>query len=229
MHQLDLGAAVSCGRPGGRWTSAGRCRRGPGAAAPVSPSRSCSINGTLQLFRGAKLRLIDVPPDLITDAMRPGRRLVRRADLDDRPPTREPVFAAIVGGGLVTPRRTVRPRRQMPDVPPRRPSPDRCRRSCPRWLISAGHGSRIGALGLLRDDEERQAGLTAGCSGLVIKGTLVIHPATIHRKDSPSRDDLAGSGHARVLAWAPLQYQIFTSSAGGTIGPPRRAANSFRS
>jgi hypothetical protein len=79
-------------------------------------------------------------------------------------------------------------------------------------------------LGLLRDDEERQAGLTAGCSGLVIKGTLVIHPATIHRKDSPSRDDLAGSGHARVLAWASLQYQIFTSSAAGTIGLPRRAA-----
>jgi Family of unknown function (DUF5990)/Domain of unknown function (DUF5655) len=40
-------------------------------------------DGTLQLFRGAKLRLIDVPPDLITDAMRPGRRLVARVRLTD--------------------------------------------------------------------------------------------------------------------------------------------------
>ena len=33
-------------------------------------------DGTLRLFRGAKLRLVDVDPGLIEDAMRPGRRLV---------------------------------------------------------------------------------------------------------------------------------------------------------
>jgi len=27
------------------------------------------------MFRGAKLRLVDVPPGLITEAMRPGRHL----------------------------------------------------------------------------------------------------------------------------------------------------------
>jgi hypothetical protein len=40
-------------------------------------------DGTLQLFRGAKLRLVDVPPDVITDAMRPGHRLVARVRLTD--------------------------------------------------------------------------------------------------------------------------------------------------
>lgn len=40
-------------------------------------------DGTLDMFRGAKLRLVDVPPDLITDAMRPGHRLVARVRLTD--------------------------------------------------------------------------------------------------------------------------------------------------
>jgi hypothetical protein len=40
-------------------------------------------DGTLRLFRGAKLRLVDVPPELITDAMRPGHRLVARVRLTD--------------------------------------------------------------------------------------------------------------------------------------------------
>jgi len=40
-------------------------------------------DGTLQMFRGAKLRLVDVPPHLITDAMRPGHRLVARVRLTD--------------------------------------------------------------------------------------------------------------------------------------------------
>jgi len=40
-------------------------------------------DGTLQMFRGAKLRLVEVPPDLITDAMRPGHRLVARVRLTD--------------------------------------------------------------------------------------------------------------------------------------------------
>jgi Family of unknown function (DUF5990)/Domain of unknown function (DUF5655) len=40
-------------------------------------------DGTLHMFRGAKLRLVDVPPDLITEAMRPGRHLVARVRLTD--------------------------------------------------------------------------------------------------------------------------------------------------
>jgi Family of unknown function (DUF5990) len=40
-------------------------------------------DGTLQLFRAAKLRLVDVPPDIITDAMRPGHHLVARVRLTD--------------------------------------------------------------------------------------------------------------------------------------------------
>lgn len=54
-------------------------------------------DGTLRLFRGAKLWLVDVGPGLIEDAMRPGHRLVARVRLTDakgnpvcarlRPPT----------------------------------------------------------------------------------------------------------------------------------------------
>lgn len=40
-------------------------------------------DGTLQLFRGAKLRLVDVPPAVIQQAMRPGHRLVARVRLTD--------------------------------------------------------------------------------------------------------------------------------------------------
>jgi len=40
-------------------------------------------DGTLHMFRGAKLRLVDVPPAVITEAMRPGRRLVARVRLTD--------------------------------------------------------------------------------------------------------------------------------------------------
>jgi hypothetical protein len=40
-------------------------------------------DGTLRLFRGAKLRLADVPPSLIERAMRPGHRLVARIRLTD--------------------------------------------------------------------------------------------------------------------------------------------------
>ena len=38
-------------------------------------------DGTLRLFRGAKLRLADVAPALIEDALRPGRRLLARVRL----------------------------------------------------------------------------------------------------------------------------------------------------
>src|SRR5262249_62141824 len=40
-------------------------------------------DGTLQMFRGAKLRLADVPPAVIADALRPGHRLVARVRLTD--------------------------------------------------------------------------------------------------------------------------------------------------
>jgi hypothetical protein len=40
-------------------------------------------DGTLRLFRGAKLRLVDVPPALIEQAMRPGHRLLARVRLTD--------------------------------------------------------------------------------------------------------------------------------------------------
>ena len=40
-------------------------------------------DGTLRLFRGAKLRLVDVEPDLIEAALRPGHRLVARVRLTD--------------------------------------------------------------------------------------------------------------------------------------------------
>ena len=40
-------------------------------------------DGTLRLFRGAKLRLVEVPPGLIAEAMRPGHRLVARVRLTD--------------------------------------------------------------------------------------------------------------------------------------------------
>ena len=40
-------------------------------------------DGTLRLFRGAKLRLVDVDPGLIEDAIRPGHRLVARIRLTD--------------------------------------------------------------------------------------------------------------------------------------------------
>jgi hypothetical protein len=40
-------------------------------------------DGTLRLFRGAKLRLVDVDPGLIEQAMRPGHKLVARIRLTD--------------------------------------------------------------------------------------------------------------------------------------------------
>jgi hypothetical protein len=40
-------------------------------------------DGTLRMFRGAKLRLVDVDPALVEQAMRPGRRLVARIRLTD--------------------------------------------------------------------------------------------------------------------------------------------------
>jgi hypothetical protein len=50
-------------------------------------------DGTLRLFRGAKLRLVDVDPGLIEDAMRPRHRLVARIRLTD--PRGNPVCARV--------------------------------------------------------------------------------------------------------------------------------------
>jgi hypothetical protein len=40
-------------------------------------------DGTLRVFRGAKLRLVDVDPGLIEQALRPGRKLIARIRLTD--------------------------------------------------------------------------------------------------------------------------------------------------
>lgn len=50
-------------------------------------------DGTLRLFRGAKLRLIDIDPAVIEKAMRPGYRLVGRIRLTD--PRGNPVCARV--------------------------------------------------------------------------------------------------------------------------------------
>jgi len=50
-------------------------------------------DGTLRLFRGAKLRLVDVDPVLIEEAMRPGHQLVARIRLTD--PRGNPVCARV--------------------------------------------------------------------------------------------------------------------------------------
>jgi hypothetical protein len=50
-------------------------------------------DGTLRVFRGAKLRLVDVEPSLIEDAMRPGHQLVARVCLTD--PKGNPVCARV--------------------------------------------------------------------------------------------------------------------------------------
>ena len=50
-------------------------------------------DGTLRLFRGAKLRLVDVDPRLVGEALRPQRRLVARIRLTD--PRGNPVCARV--------------------------------------------------------------------------------------------------------------------------------------
>jgi Family of unknown function (DUF5990) len=50
-------------------------------------------DGTLRLFRGLKMRLVDVDPALIEAAMRPGRRLVGRIRLTDA--TGNPICARV--------------------------------------------------------------------------------------------------------------------------------------
>jgi len=56
-------------------------------------------DGTLRLFRGAKLRLVDVDPALIEEAMRPGHRLAARIRLTD--PRGNPVCARVHPPALV--------------------------------------------------------------------------------------------------------------------------------
>jgi hypothetical protein len=50
-------------------------------------------DGTMRTFRGAKLRLIDIPPGLIAEAMSPGHRLVGRVRMTD--PKGNPVCARL--------------------------------------------------------------------------------------------------------------------------------------
>jgi hypothetical protein len=50
-------------------------------------------DGTLRLFRGAKLRLVDIDPRLVEEVLRPGHRLVARIQLTD--PRGNPVCARV--------------------------------------------------------------------------------------------------------------------------------------
>lgn len=63
---------------GGPFVSGGRANRNLGLAWGDAPG-----DGTLRLFRGAGLRLVDVDPALIERAMRPGWRLVAHVRLTD--------------------------------------------------------------------------------------------------------------------------------------------------
>jgi hypothetical protein len=63
---------------GGPFVRGGRDDRHLGLAWGDVPG-----DGTLRLFRGAKLRLVDVEPSLIDAALRPGHRLVARIRLAD--------------------------------------------------------------------------------------------------------------------------------------------------
>ncbi len=56
-------------------------------------------DGTLRLFRGAKLRLVDVDPAVIEEALRPGHRLIARIRLTD--PRGNPVCARVHPPALV--------------------------------------------------------------------------------------------------------------------------------
>ena len=56
-------------------------------------------DGTLRLFRGAKLRLADIDPRLVEEAMRPGHRLIARIRLTD--PNGNPVCARVHPPALV--------------------------------------------------------------------------------------------------------------------------------
>ena len=63
---------------GGRFVRGDRSDRHLGLAWGDVPG-----DGTLRMFRGAKLRLVDVDPSLIEEAMRSGHRLVARIRLTD--------------------------------------------------------------------------------------------------------------------------------------------------
>jgi hypothetical protein len=63
---------------GGPYVRGDRSDRHLGLAWGILPG-----DGTLRQFRGAKLRLAEVPPGVIADAMRPGYRLVARVKMTD--------------------------------------------------------------------------------------------------------------------------------------------------
>ena len=115
----DRPALVVPGKPGlaiepvpgdaesARWEVPVTVRRGPDGFDFTGPfvggardDRSLGLawgevpgDGTLRLFRGAKLRLVDVDPALIEEALRPGHRLVARIRLTD--PRGNPVCARV--------------------------------------------------------------------------------------------------------------------------------------
>jgi hypothetical protein len=63
---------------GGPFVSGDRTDRNLGLAWGEVPG-----DGTFRLFRGVKIRLVDVDPGIVEDAVRPGHRLVARIRLTD--------------------------------------------------------------------------------------------------------------------------------------------------
>jgi hypothetical protein len=63
---------------GGPFVAGDRTDRNLGLAWGEVPG-----DGTFRLFRGVKIRLVDVDPGIVEDAMRPGHQLVARVRLTD--------------------------------------------------------------------------------------------------------------------------------------------------
>jgi hypothetical protein len=85
-------------------------------------------DGTLRLFRGAKLRLVDVDPALIGEAMRPGHQLVARIRLTD--PRGNPVCARVHPPALTW---SVRPAETTRRNPAHGCGAAACVRRCAAW------------------------------------------------------------------------------------------------
>jgi hypothetical protein len=95
-NRVDLGLRLDQENPGGRLLPA----RDLGAATVRIPLTHLGLawgdvpgDGTLRLFRGAKLRLVDIDPRLVEEALRPEHRLVARIRLTD--PRGNPVCARV--------------------------------------------------------------------------------------------------------------------------------------
>lgn len=96
-HQGQAARLVPGDAPSARWQVEVTIRRGPDGIDFGGPfvhgdrsDRNLGLawgdvqrDGAFRLFRGAKLRLVDVDPSLVEEALRPGHRLVARVCLTD--------------------------------------------------------------------------------------------------------------------------------------------------